>query len=85
MAFWEGIKKIFSGIEEIASTPGEILAGLKYKRRVALSGKYKVYIPEEYGCPTLIADITFKGDANIHDIDYITYANGTADVWGVVA
>lgn len=81
MAFWEGVKKIFSGIEEIASTPGEILVDIKYKRRVALSGKYKVHIPEEYGYPTLIADITFNGGANIHDINHITYAHGTVDVW----
>lgn len=81
MAFWEGVKKIFSGIEEIASTPREILVNLKYKRRVALSGKYRVHIPAEYEYPILIADIAFNGEANIHDIDHITYANGTIDVW----
>ena len=81
MAFWEGVKKIFSGIEEIASTPGELLADFKHKRREALSGKYKVHIPSEYGHPSLIANITFNGGANEHDIDLLTYDNGTIDVW----
>ncbi len=81
MAFWEGARKIISGVEEIASTPSDLLAGLKYKRRKALSGKYTVPIPAEYGHPSLIAHITFNGGANMHDIDLITYNDGTVDVW----
>jgi hypothetical protein len=81
MAFWEGVRKIISGVEEIASTPGELLANLKYKRRVALSGKYTVHIPAENKNPSLIAHITFNGGANTHDVDLITYSDGTVDVW----
>jgi len=81
MAFWEGVRKIFSGLEEIASTPGEFLAELKYKRRTALSGKYTVSIPSEYGHPSLVAHLTFNGGANVHDIDLITYNGETDDVW----
>jgi hypothetical protein len=81
MAFWEGVKKIFSGIEEIVSAPVELFAELKHERRVALSGKYTVRIPAEYGYPALVAHITFNGDANTHDIDLLTYDNGSADVW----
>jgi hypothetical protein len=81
MAFWEGIKKIFSGIEDIASTPAELLVELKCKRRDAFSGKYTVRMEPEYGHPALVAEITFNGGANMHDIDRITYANGTVDIW----
>ena len=81
MAFWEGVKKIFSGIEEIASTPAELLAEIKHKRRVALSGKYTVHIPAEYGHPALVAHITFHGGANEHDIDLLTYDSSSTDVW----
>ncbi|MFA7292195.1 MAG: hypothetical protein WC023_08100 [Rhodocyclaceae bacterium] len=81
MAFWEGVKKIFSGIEDIAATPSEIYSDLKRKRRAALSGKYTVQIPAEYGRQGLVAHITFNGDCNMHDIDLLTYAGGTVDVW----
>lgn len=81
MAFWEGVKRIFSGLEEIASTPGELLDELKHKRRVALSGKYKVPIKTEHEHKNLIAHITFDGSANMHDIDLITHDNSNVDVW----
>lgn len=81
MAFWKGIKKIFSGIEEIANSPSELLAEMKRKRRIALSGKYVVPIPAEYGLPGLVAHITFNGGTNMHDIDLLTYDGGSIDVW----
>lgn len=85
MAFWDGVKKISEGIEEIASTPAELLAEMKHKRRVALSGKCTFSIPAEYGYPALVAHITFNGGANMHDIDLITHDNGTADVWDEIS
>ena len=81
MAFWKGVKQVFSGIEEIAATPAELLAEMKYKRRIALSGKYTIHILPEYGYPALVAHITFNGNINTHDIDLLTYNNGTADAW----
>jgi hypothetical protein len=42
MAFWKGIEKIYSGITEIASTPGEVWEEAKLKRRANLSGQYNI-------------------------------------------
>lgn len=81
MAFWKGIKMIISGLDEVMSTPDELLAKRKVARRNALSGKYTISIPSEDDHPSLVAQITFKADINSHDIDLITYEHGTVDVW----
>jgi hypothetical protein len=90
MAIGDGIRKIYAGLGDILMTPLELYEEIKWKRRDALSGKYKVRIPAESGVradgeiaqhPPFIAHITFHGGRNTHDVDAVTLKDGTATKW----
>lgn len=81
MAFWRGVVKILSGVEEVLSSPGDMLYRAKLNRRISLSGKYSVHIPAEYGIKALFAQITYDGVTGSQNIDFIKYETGSLDVW----
>ena len=81
MAFWKGIEKLMSGLEEIALSPLEAIQERADKKRSTLSGLYTVHIDKTPECRALVVSIEFHPLSNTYDLNLITYKDSSKDVW----
>jgi hypothetical protein len=81
MAFWKGIEKLMSGLEEVALSPFEAIQNRAINKRSTLSGLYSVHIDKTPECRALVVSIKFNAVAFTYDLNLITYKDSSKDVW----
>jgi len=81
MAFWKGIEKLMSGLEEVALSPFEAIQQRAVNKRSTLSGLYSVHIDKTPKCPALVVSIKLEAISFTYDMPLVAFKDSTKDVW----